>query len=822
MSVPLASEADVGKALAFASSQDYTFKVQSHKGFGAVDVLRAGSDELKVSAAIRRKAIQQVRTECAVFKKQFLKIDVALRSVIILNRLKGGKHSTGDVKVAMPVARFRIHAVKSSKILQVEILPEYGDGKDIGSKKRTFHFKSKEARQRFLEVYHLLQLDPTATSYSLLGDCRVLCATWNMGDTEPQGDLSRWLCPSPPSNPPNGAPPDLKKIGHAHVEVEDYSVPFEIIAVAVQECSHEPTVEGAASTVQDWLRRVNECISTTSTYDLVGQSSLLTMHLFVFVASKSFNRVTRVSIGTEATGLARVIGNKGAMAIRFNFDETALCFLGSHLAAHQDKVADRNRDFKEIVKEINIGSKKLDFTAQFNHMFWMGDLNYRIDLPRKKVCELTAKSDWKTLNEHDQLNKERKAGRVFQGWEEGKVSFRPTYRYLRGTNDYNDELGRIPAWCDRVLWKSLSPSDARSIHLHQYESIAGALLSSDHHPVRAVFGLKTVKRMLPRRSESIVIEFTNMAAHGIKGPVVEDKKVGTDPYLHFSGKFLDPSTTHKTSCKTNTRDPVWKDSEVPVLIPCVTCPTFLQRRHIFVTILARNLKKVDTFCGSGAISLDGCSHLTEQCSRPDADGVLVKKCEGEPFSIDIWKNGERCGTLTGRVQIRRGNWAEARKQFANVFRYKTLKKHLSEEGVARSGVRLAPPYLLRVVIAEAHNLEAMDIGGKSDPYATVKYGPFQSKTPVIRCSLNPVWTDKNGWDWPGIRSSGHTLTVQLFDKDRLSSDDFLGEVKVDLTTIPIGESRDLWYPLRAKKEGKEAQGEVRMIICRQPWVKQLR
>ena len=45
-------------------------------------------------------------------------------------------------------------------------------------------------------------------------------------------------------------------------------------------------------------------------------------------------------------------GNKGAAAIRFRFYDSTLCFVCSHLAAHQNNVAGRNADFANIVSKI--------------------------------------------------------------------------------------------------------------------------------------------------------------------------------------------------------------------------------------------------------------------------------------------------------------------------------------------------------------------------------------------------------------------------------------------------------------------------------------
>lgn len=41
----------------------------------------------------------------------------------------------------------------------------------------------------------------------------------------------------------------------------------------------------------------------------------------------------------------------------------------------------RNQNFHDILKGLNLGQKSVfDLTNQFHHVFWFGDLNYRIAL----------------------------------------------------------------------------------------------------------------------------------------------------------------------------------------------------------------------------------------------------------------------------------------------------------------------------------------------------------------------------------------------------------------------------------------------------------
>lgn len=83
-------------------------------------------------------------------------------------------------------------------------------------------------------------------------------------------------------------------------------------------------------------------------------------------------------------------------------------------------------------------------------------------------------------------------GGTFQGWNEGAITFSPTYKYHRNSDAYygcaqlgkkGDKLKRrAPAWCDRVLWRGAGLKQTR------YDRCESRL--SDHRPVRAAFAVE--------------------------------------------------------------------------------------------------------------------------------------------------------------------------------------------------------------------------------------------------------------------------------------------------------------------------------------------
>lgn len=116
----------------------------------------------------------------------------------------------------------------------------------------------------------------------------------------------------------------------------------------------------------------------------------------------------------------------------------------------------------------------------YSHIFWIGDLNYRLTESQSKSVSF----DENKINDiikYDQLVNEMAKKQVFCGYTEGKITFRPTYKYDPGTDDWDSsEKNRAPAWCDRILYKG------DRIRQLVYSNVM-ALQLSDHKPVYSIF-----------------------------------------------------------------------------------------------------------------------------------------------------------------------------------------------------------------------------------------------------------------------------------------------------------------------------------------------
>lgn len=89
-------------------------------------------------------------------------------------------------------------------------------------------------------------------------------------------------------------------------------------------------------------------------FTLLAYQQLVGVCLFLFVRPEHAARISEVAVDTVKTGLGGAAGNKGSVAIRFNYLSTSMAFVCSHFAAHQNNISDRNADFEEAAKKLRL------------------------------------------------------------------------------------------------------------------------------------------------------------------------------------------------------------------------------------------------------------------------------------------------------------------------------------------------------------------------------------------------------------------------------------------------------------------------------------
>ncbi|KAL8707899.1 MAG: hypothetical protein Q9220_007119 [cf. Caloplaca sp. 1 TL-2023] len=329
-------------------------------------------------------------------------------------------------------------------------------------------------------------------------------------------DLSAWLSPSGASN--QIRQPDIIAVGFQ--EIVELS-PQQIMAT-------DPARR------QDWEEAVRRTINnkarypTQEEYVFLRSGQLVGAALIVFVKSSALKKIKNVEGSVKKsqslaetykskTGMSGMAGNKGAVAIRLDYANTRICFVTAHLAAGFANYEERNRDFRTINHGLRFQrNRSID---DHDTIIWLGDFNYRIGLSDEKVRRLIQANDLGSLYQNDQLNLQMVAGRAFPFYSESPITFKPTYKYSNGTDDYDDsEKARIPAWCDRILRKGTN--------LKQIDYGTAPLHFSDHKPVYATFQC-TVSNIDEQRKEELGRSLYERRLH-VAGSTVDDIKIDQD------------------------------------------------------------------------------------------------------------------------------------------------------------------------------------------------------------------------------------------------------------------------------------------------------
>ncbi|KAI8983781.1 Endonuclease/exonuclease/phosphatase [Pilobolus umbonatus] len=327
---------------------------------------------------------------------------------------------------------------------------------------------------------------------------------------------------------------------------------------------YDPTKENA------WVNLILGSLRNNGReYYKVASKQLVTMLLIVIAKKSHSKHITNVSSTYAGVGLMNMMGNKGGIAIRFRFHDSYLCFVTSHLAAFVDKTEKRNQDFVELTKRLILpayrdpkmnyisyhwndgGDEGVAFMEHNNVLknwtmessifhsdilVWCGDLNYRIGMTESEIKNDIRRKNYERLLEYDQLSIERTAGRTFPMFDEGTITFNPTYKYDPGTDHYDSSpKRRAPSWTDRILWKRERAGMKSPLKLIDYDDCKSVCMS-DHKPVRALmsFQIRTIDHKRQAKTHESLIQ------HSKENQDIQPRGTITSSYVKFNKiEFLD-------------------------------------------------------------------------------------------------------------------------------------------------------------------------------------------------------------------------------------------------------------------------------------------
>lgn len=118
---------------------------------------------------------------------------------------------------------------------------------------------------------------------------------------------------------------------------------------------------------------------------------------------------------------------------------------------------------------------------------------------------------------------------------------------------------------------------------------------------------------------------------------------------------------------------------------------------------------------------------------------------------------------------------------------------------------------LAVGVLQAEDLPGMDMCGTSDPYVKLYLMPDKKKkfeTKVHRKTLNPIFNETFNFKVPYAEVTTKTLVFAIYDFDRFSKHDQIGEVRIPLNTIDLAQTIEEWRSLTKVKTDGDQLGDI--------------
>ncbi|CAF3800398.1 unnamed protein product [Rotaria sordida] len=228
-----------------------------------------------------------------------------------------------------------------------------------------------------------------------------------------------------------------------------------------------------------WIALIEK---TLPNYKLLSYIRLNGTLLFIYIHSSYFNQCSAIGTARVRTGFMNLSGNKGAVGIRFEFNQTSLCFINCHLSYGEDSKAfhSRNKQYSLIHQSMLFKSQCNQYQWNINDhngIFFFGDLNYR-----------------QTVTNQDELIEKTN---ILKTYSESRIKFPPTYKFKANSNSY--DLSRRPSWTDRILYR------AKQCYIESINYWTTSMIKfSDHRPIANLFLLQS---KLPSSSSILIGSF---------------------------------------------------------------------------------------------------------------------------------------------------------------------------------------------------------------------------------------------------------------------------------------------------------------------------
>uniref|UniRef100_A0A8C7FYZ4 phosphatidylinositol-3,4,5-trisphosphate 5-phosphatase n=1 Tax=Oncorhynchus kisutch TaxID=8019 RepID=A0A8C7FYZ4_ONCKI len=544
-------------------------------------------------------------------QKHSLSVDVEGGKLVVMKKMKDNQEDWNTF------THHKIRQLIKSQRVQNKLGIVFEKDKEK-SQRKDFIFTSSKKREAFCQLLQLMknkhsnQDEPDMIS--------IYIGTWNMGSVPSPKAVGSWLL--------------CRGLGKTLDEMT-VTIPHDLYVFGTQEnsvCDRE------------WVDSLRTALKehTELDYKPIAVQTLWNIKIAVLVKPEHENRISHVGVSSVKTGIANTLGNKGAVGVSFMFNGTSFGFVNCHLTSGNEKIARRNQNYLDILRLLSLGDKQLssfDISLRFTHLFWLGDLNYRLDMDIQEILNYINRKEFDPLLKVDQLNLEREKNKVFLRFAEEEISYPPTYRYERGSRDTyvwqkqkaTGMRTNVPSWCDRILWKSYPETH---IVCNSY-GCTDDMVTSDHSPVFGTFEVGVTsqfvsKKGLPKSSEQAYIEFENIEA-------IVKTASRTKFFIEFYSTCLEEfkksyENDSQSSDNVNFLRVGWTNKQLTTLKPLLSEIEYLQDQHLLLTVK----------------SLDGYESYGE-C-------VLALKSmigsTAQQFHTYLSHRGEETGNIRGSMRVR--------------------------------------------------------------------------------------------------------------------------------------------------------------------------
>uniref|UniRef100_A0A8C3BVV7 phosphatidylinositol-3,4,5-trisphosphate 5-phosphatase n=1 Tax=Cairina moschata TaxID=8855 RepID=A0A8C3BVV7_CAIMO len=560
--------------------------------------------------ATKPLAAQCFEVKVGKSQRAALRVDVELGTVTVAKKGSGSPEEIIPQDKILQLIKYQ--SVQSKVRLVYDRDPQRSLSKD-------FVFPSARKREAFCQLLQLMKIQHSNLDEPDL--ISVYVGTWNMGSAPPPRSLASWLT--------------SRGLGRAQDETTA-CIPHDIYVIGTQENSLGD---------REWVEFLRASLKTLMAIDyrVVALQCLWSIKMVVLVKPEHERRISHVHTSSVKTGIANTLGNKGAVGVSFLFNGTSFGFVNCHLASGSEKTHRRNQNYSDILRSLALGDKRLsafDLTLRFTHLFWFGDLNYRLDMDVQDVLSHVTKKEFGVLLAVDQLTLEREKNKVFLQFREGDISFPPTYRYERGSRDsymwqkFKTTGVRInvPSWCDRILWKSHPET-----HLvcNSY-GCTDDIVTSDHSPVFATFEVGVTSQFVPKSAPGSSPEpLARIEWESIE--VIVKTASRSKCYIEFHSYCLEEAQRSGENNSQSCDVPGflrmgWSAKQLPVLNPILSDLEYLGDQHLLLSIKG----------------VESCESYGECC-------IAMRSMIGstaQQFETFLFHRGEETGSMRGWMKVR--------------------------------------------------------------------------------------------------------------------------------------------------------------------------